>query len=66
MAEEFTGYTVITIPGGDTTVESKLRFVESDWIICVDGVTKTAIEYNRKTGETRPYSYNKALRIMFG
>lgn len=42
------------------------RYVESDWMVIADGVTKTAYEYNRKTGETRPFAYSDAMKALYG
>ena len=56
---------VFTIPAGDDVIsESDYTFVESEWMLCIDGITKTAWEANRKTGEIRSYPYDKAIEEM--
>ena len=44
--------------------DSEYEYVESEWMFCIDGITQTACEFNRKTGESRPYDYEKATREM--
>ena len=59
-------YEVIDIPHTENSVFlSETKFVESDWIVCIDGVNKIATEYNRKTGEYRTYDFNKAMKELF-
>lgn len=64
--DKYTDYEIINIPAAKPTEAAKWRYIESDWMVCVDGISKTAQEVNRKTGETRPYDYDKAMREMFG
>jgi hypothetical protein len=58
-------FEIITIPAASDEVR-EWRFVENDWMVIADGTTKTAYEYNRKTGETRPFDYAEAMRAIYG
>ena len=58
-------FDVINISASDVIQAAEFTYVESDWTICINGIKGTAIEINRKTGETRPYDYEKALKEMF-
>jgi hypothetical protein len=54
--EDVHGYETIEIkPIGDVIQKAEYTYVESDWIVIADGIEGAAYEYNRKTGETRPY-----------
>lgn len=44
--------------------ETEWEFVQSEWSVYIDGITKTATEYNSKTGESRPYDYEQAMREL--
>lgn len=59
-------YEIHEIQAMNTTQAAEYRQVESEWTVIVDGETKTAIERNRKTGEMRPYDYDKAVSEMLG
>jgi hypothetical protein len=39
-------------------------FKESDWMVLVDGITGTACEFNRKTGERRSINYDDAIESL--
>ncbi len=51
-------------PGGSSPAE--FRYEESEWIVCINGITRTAIERNRKTGEQRLCDYNSAMEAFLG
>lgn len=57
-------YEVINFPAAGEAI-TEYRFVESDWIVCADGISRTAWEYNRKTGEYRAHSYEDAMRALY-
>lgn len=38
-------YEVINFPAAGEAI-TEYRFVESDWIVCADGISRTAWEYN--------------------
>lgn len=59
-------YETIIIPAIEPEFVAEYRLVESEWMVCIDGVTKTAYEYNRKTGEIKPRSYTQAIDSIFG
>lgn len=63
IVESYKGYEVITIPD-DESYWTKWRYVESDWMVIVDEPSKTAVAYNRKTGEARPYPYSDAVKVF--
>jgi len=59
-------YEVIDIAPKNPVIQaSDYEFIESEWAIVINGMNKTAQEVNRKTGESRPYDYEKAMSELF-